>query len=148
MLFVMPSLLAAMAYSSDVIFGKMALDSMPLFVFVAIICIMYTITGVLMLAWDHGMIVRYFAQPTNRRNIAMAMGAITVGTVLADVSAWYAYKLAKHHQLPVVGMLISIAPLMSLLLVALFYGVRFRWQVIIGMLMAVTGICIALWFSK
>ena len=67
MLFVLPALAASVAYSSDVIYARMALEEMSLYMFVFILCVCYAVVGITMLIFKFKDIKSYVTNVKNNK---------------------------------------------------------------------------------
>lgn len=141
------ALLSSLAYSSDVLWGKMALDEMPMYIFTFLLAACYAVVGVAMYMFRPGDISSYLAKAANRRFVGFAVAAIVVGTILADIFMWYAIKVSPTRTLPAVVTLVHTAPIFSLLLVYLFYKESIPWKAVVGILMAVAGCMLTVYYS-
>lgn len=144
--FIFP-LLSSLAYSSDVLFGKLALDDMPFNIFLFLLAVCYTIFGIFIYIQNISKINNYLFSNKNRKYIFYAVIAIIVGTILADCLMWYSIKISSKKNLPIVITLIHSAPILSLLIVYLFYNVILDYRAIIGIFISVIGCCIAVYYS-
>jgi len=142
------SLLSSLAYSSDVLFGKLALDEMPFEIFLFFLSICYTIFGIVIYIYNYSKINNYILQLKNRNIIYYAIFAIVVGTILADCFMWYAIKISSKISLPIVITLIHSAPILSLLIVYIYYKVSLDYRAILGIFISVIGCCIAVYYGK
>ena len=147
MWYAIPAILSSAAYSSDVIFGKLALDAMPTHVFIFLLSVCYAVLAAAMLAWRPGAIVAFLADAANRTTIALAVVAVVVGTMVADVLMWVAIKDATRQQLPAALALIHTTPVLALLLVWAVYGTAVDWRAACGVLVTVAGCIATLWYS-
>ena len=148
MLYIIYALLSSIAYSSDVIFGKMALEEMPMSIFVFILSFLYFILGIILYIWKRNEINDYIKKPDNYKNIFYAVIAIVIGTILADIFMWYAIKLSSRRKLPIAIALIHTAPILSLFFVYLFYGEILDYRSIMGIIISVIGCGIAIYYSN
>ena len=144
MLFMLPALGASIAYSSDVLFGKLALDEMPMYIFIFILAACYTVVAICMYLYDRKTITGYIAKKQNLKHILLAVVAVVVGTIVADVLMWYAVKKSSHKHLPIANALIHTAPVFAIFLVAVFFRQYLQWKAIIGVILVIIGtiICI------
>jgi drug/metabolite transporter (DMT)-like permease len=146
MLFILPALGASLAYSSDVIFGKLALEEMPMYLFIFILAMCYLVLAIGMFILKPKEITSYFNQKANLKPTCYAVIAIILGTVLADILMWYALKVSSRKQLPIAIALVHTAPLISLLLVFVFFKQYLNWKSIAGVILTVVGCAIAIMF--
>jgi len=145
--FIFP-LLSSLAYSSDVLFGKIALDEMPFDVFLFLLGICYTVFSIFIYIYNYTKINKYLLDEKNRKYIYYAIFAIVIGTILADCLMWYSIKITSKMNLPIVITLIHSAPILSLILVYLCYNVILDYRAIIGICISVIGCCIAVYYSN
>lgn len=141
------ALASSLAYSSDVVWGKMALDEMPMYVFVFLLAACYTVVGITMLALSPRSITGYISNKKNLRFLGLAIVAIVIGTLLADVLMWYAIKVSPKRSLPAVVTLIHTAPIFSLVLVWMVYNEAIDWRAVMGIVMAVAGCILTVFYS-
>lgn len=141
------ALMSSLAYSSDVLWGKMALDEMPMYIFTFLLAACYTVVGIVMYMFDPGAISRYMTAAANKRFIGFAIAAIVIGTILADIFMWYSIKIAPTRSLPAVVTIVHTAPIFSLLLVYLFYKESIHWKAVAGIFMAVVGCMLTVYYS-
>lgn len=141
------ALFSATAYSTDVIFAKQALNNMPIYIFLLIVCSLYVLLSIAIILWKRKEVVQYFTTKKNTKYVVIAVLGLLVGTMLADILMWLSIKLSKKHHLPVTVTLIHMTPVLSLLLVVLFYKVSLRWQAIAGVLLAVLGCAIMIHYT-
>lgn len=147
MLFLIPALAASFAYSTDVLFGKMALDEMSMYLFIFVVSCFYMILALIMLAWKPKYIVNYVSDKKNRKVILYAVIAIIVGTLIGDALMWYAVKSSTRAHLPLAIAIIHTAPIFSLILVCLFYKECLNWKANLGIVLMVLGGCMAIFYS-
>lgn len=102
------ALASATAYSTDVIFTKKALDNMPMYVFLAIICCIYFALFVVLCLWKGSAIKAYVVDSANRKYILLAIMGALVGTITADVLMWSALRHTAKQNLPFTSVLVHL----------------------------------------
>lgn len=142
------SFISAFMYSTDVIFAKMALDEMPVIIFVFIISLLYALLGIGIYIYYSKKINNYILDSNNTKNITYSIIAIILGTILADLFTWYSIQKSSHINLPITIAIIHTAPIISLFFVYVTYKKNIDYRVIIGILISVIGCCIAIMFSN
>lgn len=131
---------SAFAYSTDIIFPKVALDNMPMYIFLFILCCIYMVMAVILIAWKGTSIFTYLKTSSNKSYIRIAILGILVGTLAADILMWAAIKYSARGDLPLTSSLIHIGPtLLSVLIVAYIYKIGLKWQSILGIVLVVSG---------
>lgn len=141
-------LLSSLAYSSDVLFAKLALDEIPFNVFIFILVFCYFIYGVYIYIFNKKIINDYLLDKKNIKTIIYAIIAILIGTLLADNLMWYSIKLSSKKNLPIIITLIHSVPILSLIIVYLFYNVVLDYRAVIGIIISVIGSSIAVYYSE
>lgn len=147
-MFVLPALGASLAYSTDVVFGKLALDDMPMVIFTFVLSICYAVLAIGLFVWQPTKIREYVTNKKNTKTIALAILAVVTGTVIADVLMWYAVKKSPTHHLPIAIALIHTTPVISLIIVALYYKHKINWKVALGVILTVVGCMITILFDS
>ena len=89
MLFILSGILSALAYSSDSIFGKIALSGMPLNIFFIFVSFIYTIIGILLTIIHKKELITYIQNPSNIYYMKYAIIAVIIGTILGDYLMFY-----------------------------------------------------------
>lgn len=144
---ILASLGASLAYSTDVLFGKMALEEMPMFVFVFILALCYTVLAMIMFLVKPDVLKQYLTEKKNIKPISLAVIAVIVGTIVADVLMWFAVKKSSRKHLPLAIAIIHTAPILSLILVCTFYKECLNWKANLGIVLMVLGGCLAIFYS-
>lgn len=139
------SLLSAFAYSTDVILGKIALDAMSMRVFTVLLSGLYSVVGMAVWAWDawivqDGMVTSYILDERHRKIISVALAAVLIGSIAADLLAWWSYALCPHELLHMASILLSTSPLWSLGLLVIFMKAHITPLAIAGIFVTTTGI--------
>jgi drug/metabolite transporter (DMT)-like permease len=135
-------------YSTDVIFGKLALEEMPLFIFVFILSLSYGLLGILLYIYNPIIINNYIKDKKNTKYILYSILAIIVGTFCGDFLRWYSLKNSSRINLPIVMAIIHTVPIFSLFLVYIIYKKNMDYRSIIGIVLSVLGCAIAIIYSK
>ena len=94
--------LATFLYSFDVIFAKLALDNMPMFMFIFIMSILYTILGFVIYINNYKYINNYFTNNNNKKYIIYSIINIIFSCILADFIMFYTIKKSLKINLPIV----------------------------------------------
>jgi drug/metabolite transporter (DMT)-like permease len=130
---------SAIAYGTDAIFGKLALNDMPLEIFIFLLAVVYSFIAVGMFVIYRKSIYAYFVNNEHLPAVAWAVVAIIVGTVIADILMWKAINLSKTWQLPITVAIIHTAPIFSLVFVILYYKQSINIKAIAGICLTVIG---------
>lgn len=141
------SLAASFAYSTDVLFGKMALDEMPMYLFIFVVSCCYMVLALIMFIWKPKYISNYVSERKNHKAILYAIIAIIIGTLIGDALMWYAVKTSSRAHLPLAIAVIHTAPILSLILVCMFYKECMNWKANFGIVLMVVGGCLAIFYS-
>lgn len=147
MLYIVPAIGASLAYSSDVIFARLALENMNMYVFIFILAACYCVVAISLLFYKYDEISQYFSQQKNTKYTYLAIAAIIIGTIIGDLLAWYAIQESPRKYLPIAVALIHTVPVLSLILVIVFYKEILNWKAIVGIIMSVVGCAIAVLYS-
>ena len=142
MIYIIP-FLSSLFYSSDVIWAKIALDQMPIF----ILSIIYAILSVIIYLINPIYINNYITDKNNKKNIYYAVIAIVIGTIIADILMWYSIQKTQKKYLPIVISIIHSSPILSLILLYLVYKEKLDYRSIIGIIIAVIGTIIAVIYN-
>ena len=129
---------SALAYSTDTVATKLALEEMPFPLFMFILSFLYTILGVILFAVNGKEIVSYF-KSKNIKPIGLAVAAIIIGTIFADFLMWKAISNSSRAQISTTIALIHLTPLFSLVLATLFFKQQSNWKIILGVVLTVIG---------
>lgn len=148
MLFIISGLLSALAYSSDSIFGKIALDGIPLNIYFIIVAFIYTIFGIILAIINKKELINYFSNNSNYYYLKFAFIAVIIGTILGDYLMFYTINKSSRINLPIAISLIHLAPIFSLLLVYYFFKKKLNYKSIIGIILVFIGTLIAIYFSN
>lgn len=139
--------LATFLYSFDVIFAKLALDNMPMFMFIFIMSILYTILGFVIYINNYKYINNYFINNSNKKYIIYSIINIIFSCILADFIMFYTIKKSTKINLPIVISIIHTVPILALILVYLVYKTKLNYKSIIGIIISVIGCIIAIYYS-
>lgn len=148
MIYILSGLLAALAYSSDSIFGKIALDGMPLHIYFIFVSFIYSIVGLILALYYKNEFIMYISKDTNKYYLKYAIIAIIIGTIMGDYLMFYTINKSSKVNLPIAISLIHLAPIFSLFLVYFYYKKRLPTASIFGIIIAFIGIIIAIYFSN
>lgn len=147
MFFIVTALTSSILYSLDSIYGKMALDDMPMYVFIFILSFCYLAIAIGMYVYNPGLLHDYLTQKNKSKYIFYAVLAIILGTIIADIFLWYSIKLSDKAYLPFTFALVHTAPIFALIFVYFFFGNLLNWKAILGIIITVVGIMITIIFS-
>ena len=150
MIFIISGLLAALAYSSDSIFGKIALEGLPLNIYFIIVAFVYSIIGLLLFLFNYKE-VGFYLEKENKNNyyyLKFAIIAVIIGTITGDYLMFYTIRKSSEANLPIAIALIHLAPIFSLFLVYLYFKKRLHTGSIIGIIMVFIGTLIAIYYSN
>ena len=148
MIYILSGILAALAYSSDSIFGKIALEGMPLNIYFIIVAFIYTIVGIVLTIIHKNEVIEYFNNPNNYYYFKYAIIAVIIGTIMGDYLMFYTIDKSSEINLPIAITLIHLAPIFSLFLVYFYFKKKLNIKSIIGIIMAFFGTLIAIYFSN
>jgi len=147
MIYIISGILAAIAYSSDSIFGKIALEGMPLNIYFIIVAFIYMIVGIILTIIHKNEVIEYFTNSNNYYYLKYAIVAVIIGTIAGDYLMFYTIEKSSKANLPIAIALIHLAPIFSLFLVYLWFKKRLNYKSIIGIIMVFIGTLIAIYFS-
>ena len=145
---VIPALLSSLAYSSDAIFGKFALNKMNMFVFTFLLSLTYAVLSIFLFIMQPKQLWQYITDKRNHKPIGWAILAIVIGTIIADIFMWYAIKTSSKMHLPITVSLIHTVPVFSLLLVYLIFKTRPNNKAVLGIFLIVIGSIIAVYYGE
>jgi len=148
MIYILSGILAALAYSSDSIFGKIALEGMPLNIYFIIVAFIYTIVGIILTIIHRNEVLEYFSNSNNNYYLKYAIVAVIIGTILGDYLMFYTIGKSSKVNLPIAITLIHLAPIFSLFLVYFYFKKHLNFKSITGIIMAFIGTLIAIYFSN
>jgi drug/metabolite transporter (DMT)-like permease len=148
MIFIISGLLSALAYSTDSIFGKIALDGMPLNIYFIIVAFVYTLVGITLTIINRNTVIDYFKNKENYYYLKYAIVAVVIGTILGDYLMFYTINKSSKVNLPIAISLIHLAPIFSLFLVYFYFKKRLNFMSIFGIVLVFIGTLIAIYFSN
>ena len=148
MIFIISGLLSALAYSTDSIFGKIALDGMPLNIYFIIVAFIYTLVGITLTIINRNTVIDYFKNKENYYYLKYAIVAVVIGTILGDYLMFYTINKSSKINLPIAISLIHLAPIFSLFLVYFYFKKRLNFMSIFGIVLVFIGTLIAIYFSN
>jgi len=148
MIFIISGLLSALAYSTDSIFGKIALDGMPLNIYFIIVAFIYTLVGITLTIVNRNAVIDYFQNKENYYYLKYAIVAVVIGTILGDYLMFYTINKSSKVNLPIAISLIHLAPIFSLFLVYFYFKKRLNFMSIFGIVLVFIGTLIAIYFSN
>ena len=148
MIFIISGLLSALAYSTDSIFGKIALEGMPLNIYFIIVAFIYTIVGIILTFYHRKELIVYINNKNNYKYLKYAIVAVIIGTILGDYLMFYTIGKSSEINLPIAIALIHLAPIFSLFLVYFYFKKRLNYKSILGIIMVFIGTLIAIYFSN
>ncbi len=148
MIYIFSGILSALAYSSDSIFGKIALEGMPLNIYFIIVSFIYMIVGITLAIIHRNELVNYFNNNKNFYYLKYAIIAVIIGTILGDYLMFYTIGKSSEVNLPIAIALIHLAPIFSLFLVYFYFKKQLNYKSIIGIIMVFIGTIIAIYFSS
>jgi len=147
MIFIISGILSAIAYSSDSIFGKIALSGMPLNIYFIFVSFIYTIIGIILSIIHKKELIKYIQTPSNIYYIKYAIIAVIIGTITGDYLMFYTINKSSKSNLPIAISLIHLAPIFSLFLVYFYFNKKLNIGSIFGIFMVFVGTLIAIYFS-
>jgi drug/metabolite transporter (DMT)-like permease len=149
MIFIISGIFAALAYSSDSIFGKVALEGFPLNIYFIIVAFIYSIVGLLLFLLNYNQVVFYLEREKNNNYyyLKFAILAVIIGTILGDYLMFYTIDKSSEANLPIAISLIHLAPIFSLFLVYFYFKKRLNIGSIIGIILVFIGTIIAIYYS-
>ena len=128
MIFIISGILAALCYSSDSIFGKIALEGIPLNIYFIIVAFIYTIIGIILLLFNYNDFFKYLKKEkdNNYYYLKYAIIAVLIGTILGDYLMFYTINKSNTINLP-----IAILPSIFCLISSLYLNKQngsFSWR--------------------
>lgn len=146
MIFIISGLLAAIAYSSDSIFGKIALEGLPLHIYFIIVSLIYSIVGLLLFIYNYKEVVYYLKKENNNNfyYLKYAILAVIIGTITGDYLMFYTINKSSESNLPIAITLIHLAPIFSLFLVYFYFKKLLNLKAVIGIVLVFIGTIIAI----
>jgi drug/metabolite transporter (DMT)-like permease len=147
MIFIISGILSALAYSSDSIFGKIALSGMPLNIFFIFVSFIYSIIGIILAFINKKELISYIQTPSNIYYIKYAILAVIIGTITGDYLMFYTINKSSKSNLPIAIALIHLAPIFSLFMVYFYFQKKIRIEAVFGIFLVFIGTLIAIYFS-
>jgi len=146
MLFIISGLLAALCYSSDSIFGKIALEGLPINIFFIIVAFVYTIIGIILLLFNYNNFIIHIKKDSenNYYYLKYAIIAVLIGTILGDYLMFYTINKSKKINLPIAITLIHLAPIFSVFLVYLYFKQKLNYKALTGIIIVFIGTLITI----
>jgi hypothetical protein len=146
--YIVAALLSAIAYGSDVIFGKFALDDMPFFIFMFILAFIYFLIALFMFIFNYNYIIDYFYKIKNYSSLYWSIIAIILGTIIADILMWKAIQLSNYSELSTTITLIHMAPVFGLIFIAVVYKYYLNYKALFGFFLVIVGLIIMIFNSN
>jgi len=146
MIFIISGILAALCYSSDSIFGKIALDGLPLNIYFIIVAFIYTIIGIILLLFNYNDFFKYLKKEkdNNYYYLKYAIVAVLIGTILGDYLMFYTINKSNKINLPIAITFIHLAPIFSVFLVYFWFKKRVNYKVLLGIIIVFIGTLITI----
>lgn len=141
------AIVASMAYGTNSVIAKYALDNMRLYMYVFIISMVYLVVAITLLSVKGKEIISYMKVKSHRHFLLVAVAAVLIGTLFGDTLTWSAFQAAPTQKIPIVSALVNLAPVFSLILVSIVFGVRLNAISIVGFILIVMG-CITLSYAQ
>jgi len=150
MIYIISGILSALAYSSDSIFGKIALEGMPLNIYFIIVSFIYTIIGIILTLINRKEIIIYIKKEkeNNYYYLKYAIIAVIIGTIIGDYLMFYTINKSSKTNLPIAIVLIHLAPIFSLFLVYFYFKRKLHIGSIFGIFIVFIGTLIAIYYSN
>jgi len=148
MIYIISGILSALAYSTDSIFGKIALEGMPLNIYFIIVSFIYMIVGITLSIIHKNQVIEYFNNIDNYYYLKYAIIAVIIGTITGDYLMFYTIGKSTEVNLPIAITLIHLAPIFSLVLVYFYFKKKLNWKSILGIILVFIGTLIAIYFSN
>jgi transporter family protein len=148
MIYIISGILSALAYSTDRIFGKIALEGMPLNIYFIIVSFIYMIVGITLSIIHKNQVIEYFNNTDNYYYLKYAIIAVIIGTITGDYLMFYTIGKSTEVNLPIAIALIHLAPIFSLVLVYFYFKKKLNWKSILGIILVFIGTLIAIYFSN
>jgi drug/metabolite transporter (DMT)-like permease len=146
MIFIISGILAALCYSSDSIFGKIALDGLPLNIYFIIVAFIYTLIGIILLLFNYNDFFKYLKKEkdNNYYYLKYAIVAVLIGTILGDYLMFYTINKSNKINLPIAITLIHLAPIFSVFLVYIWFKKQVNYKVLLGIIIVFIGTLITI----
>lgn len=148
MIYIISGILAALAYSSDSIFGKIALEGIPLPIYFIIVAFIYTIVGIILFIIHRKKVIEFLSESNNNYYyLKYAIIAVIIGTIMGDYLMFYTIHKSSEINLPIAISLIHLAPIFSLFLVYFYFKKQLNYKSIFGICLVFIGTLIAIYYS-
>ena len=147
MIYMISGICAAIAYSSDSIFGKIALQGLPLNIYFIIVAFIYSLVGIVLAIIHRNDIYKYIKKE-NFYYFKYAIVAVIIGTILGDYLMFYTINKSSEVNLPIAITLIHLAPIFSLFLVYFWFKKTLNIRAIFGIILVFIGTLISLYNSN
>jgi drug/metabolite transporter (DMT)-like permease len=146
MIFIISGILAALCYSSDSIFGKIALEGLSLNIYFIIVAFIYTIIGIILLLFNYNDFFKYLKKENdnNYYYLKYAIIAVLIGTILGDYLMFYTINKSNKINLPIAITLIHLAPIFSVFLVYFWFKKQVNYKVLLGIIIVFIGTLITI----
>jgi len=146
MIFIISGILAALCYSSDSIFGKIALEGLPLNIYFIIVAFIYTIIGIILLLFNYNDFFKYLKKEQNNNYyyLKYAIIAVLIGTILGDYLMFYTINKSNTINLPIAITLIHLAPIFSVFLVYFWFKKQVNYKALFGIIIVFIGTLITI----
>ena len=129
MIYIISGILSALAYSTDSIFGKIALEGMPLNIYFIIVSFIYMIVGITLSIIHKNQVIKYFNNIDNYYYLKYAIIAVIIGTITGDYLMFYTIGKSTEVNLPIAIALIHLAPIFSLVLVYFYFKKKIKLEI-------------------
>ena len=141
MIFIISGILAALCYSSDSIFGKIALDGLPLNIYFIIVSFIYTIIGLILFFFNYNDFFKYLKreEKNNYYYLKYAIIAVLIGTIAGDYLMFYTINKSQKINLPIAITLIHLAPIFSVFLVYFWFKQQLNFRALFGIILVFIG---------
>ena len=146
MIYIFSGILSALAYSSDSIFGKIALDGLPLNIYFIIVSFIYTIIGLIIFFFNYNDFFKYLKreEKNNYYYLKYAIIAVLIGTIAGDYLMFYTINKSKKINLPIAITLIHLAPIFSVFLVYFWFKQQLNFRALFGIILVFIGTLITI----
>jgi len=147
MLFIISGIIAALCYSSDSIFGKIALEGFPLNIYFIIVAFIYSIIGIILFIFNYNSFFKYINREITQNNyyyLKYAVIAVLIGTIAGDYLMFYTINKARKINIPIAITLIHLAPIFSIFLVYYWFKQKLNYKVILGIIIVFIGTIITI----
>jgi drug/metabolite transporter (DMT)-like permease len=94
------------------------------------------------------MLIDYFNNRKNTKSTWYAIGAVVIGTMIADIFLWLAIGATPKPLLALTVAIIHTVPIFSLLLLWLVFKEAMSWKAIAGIFITVLGCIITIYYGN